>query len=1133
MWRYPNGNVGISRDPILPFLNNVLGPHFLSALENPSIAPTPGYRALEGATELINGWKLKYNGQVYDLLDAGSGFSAADESWFYFKTSPAFPPVSKITNVSSNVELIIEDESRLRTYPYHLDGYNREGFNSDGFDSRGFNSNGLAIDNNSGISINADKGVAGEILGIDEETSIENEKLNPVYRWQTSSDGEEWNEVGNDSTYQVSKSEDGKRVRVLVTYSFDTGANEFVSSELKLAETINIQENIDEVRKGSADESFTWLINGGKDADLFTIDSSTGKLNFKNTPDYENPLNADSDNRYEVIVQSKDFTGNTLDQTIFVNIENEEKTINDQSDTPLNYIQRGDSAYVVVDGPTREDAEANAQALGGNLVSINNNDENEWLVQAFGDNPDLILDNGHSTVHIGLVRDENGNYSWADGSEVTWNNVYNPELDTELDTDIVMNLNLPDSSSPMIGKWEIGTPPSMMGIAEISLTRENDAITSTWVENREVTEESELKLGYRFSSESGEDLSQLAVLGDSVDHSDRYTLEITAESLEYGYELQTADITVRFDPFLFNAVKASDITIGSDLPVANSIEIDNETGSIRFAAASLEALDQGASIKEAQSRNDSNNVLAIEFLSAFTGDDFEGKYFRWGTFNGEGLGRDLRGANFRGADLRNTNFRDANLIGADFTGADLRGAVFSGADLRFANLSEVRLGSTDFGETQLENSTFQNIDSSEIFAPSATGLDTINFGQDVDSYKQEHAIELAELLGMEALPEEAAADDSVLASISFDFNEYRLATLDQNADRSINDLSTPLSFSVTANQDETVFSTGLDDGSGYENREIKSLRELGGDVGVEGKSVTLYDAAINLEEQGKGLILGTQRIIGGLISPFTNLIRSGDTVTASSEWLNAGNVVAQNIQVTGVDNDNARLAGANFYMSETGEYRETANLMSGSFIDGVFDSSTQETINLVAEIEVTGAAGNVVDLSQGILSVQADGSEVFTNSQGSQNLITYQGDLNYDGRVSMKDLAYLNAGAARRVVDEDGNTDERSIAGEVDANYDGEIDLNDLAILDEDWGKSLHTAEQDFQGSSAEFGWEDLDGERAVGEGEDIAAIWDNTSFTNQNALEATIATGMIGADNDDQGLEGDPNGAEQDPLLG
>ena len=31
---------------------------------------------------------------------------------------------------------------------------------------------------------------------------------------------------------------------------------------------------------------------------------------------------------------------------------------------------------------------------------------------------------------------------------------------------------------------------------------------------------------------------------------------------------------------------------------------------------------------------------------------------------------------------------------------------------------------------------------------------------------------------------------------------------------------------------------------------------------------------------------------------------------------------------------------------------------------------------------------------------------------GRAKLITYQSDVSYDGRVSMKDLAYLNAGAA-------------------------------------------------------------------------------------------------------------------------
>ena len=35
------------------------------------------------------------------------------------------------------------------------------------------------------------------------------------------------------------------------------------------------------------------------------------------------------------------------------------------------FIRRGDSAYVIVEGPTWEEAEANANKLGGHLVTIN------------------------------------------------------------------------------------------------------------------------------------------------------------------------------------------------------------------------------------------------------------------------------------------------------------------------------------------------------------------------------------------------------------------------------------------------------------------------------------------------------------------------------------------------------------------------------------------------------------------------------------------------------------------------------------------------------------------------------------------------------------------------------------------
>lgn len=44
-------------------------------------------------------------------------------------------------------------------------------------------------------------------------------------------------------------------------------------------------------------------LSGGVDRDVFTINSQTGALNFKEIPDYENPIDADKNNIYEVTVK--------------------------------------------------------------------------------------------------------------------------------------------------------------------------------------------------------------------------------------------------------------------------------------------------------------------------------------------------------------------------------------------------------------------------------------------------------------------------------------------------------------------------------------------------------------------------------------------------------------------------------------------------------------------------------------------------------------------------------------------------------------------------------------------------------------------------------------------------------------
>ena len=479
--------------------------------------------------------------------------------------------------------------------------------------------------------------------------------------------------------------------------------------------------------------------------------------------------------------------------------------------------------------------------------------------------------------------------------------------------------------------------------------------------------DSKLRLQTSFRN-SDLELLQAAVLGDSVDAQEKYTLEIRASATDTDTQLASADITITFDPVIFEDLQASDITFGGGFTIANAVEINNSSGTIRIAAAALNEL--------------SNSRV---------------------------------------------NFSDADL----------------------------------------------------------------------------------------------------LASIKLDFDEAALTNLTKNHDGSL--ASNPLSFLIASNLDETVFSRTFNDGTTLENREILTLRDLGGSVSVDGNDVTLYEAQINLEQQHDGLIMGTQRVIGA-DAAFTNLIRSGDTITTSANWLNVGNIQANNLSVSALENSNASLVSSSL---------SSSSIQSGSFINGVFNPDGRESVTLTADIKITGNAGSIVDLADGILSIQAGGSDVFSNAgKGSSNLITFQGDLNYDGRVSMKDLAYLNAGAARqRIIDDQApdHIDPASVARDVDADFNGVIDLADLAVLDADWGKSLHTGDEQFIGS-ADLSWEALDAQGAV-------TTWDNSSFKDQNAiesvptyvgsLESPSAIGVIGADGNSTSNDGDIQSSYfQDPIT-
>ena len=80
----------------------------------------------------------------------------------------------------------------------------------------------------------------------------------------------------------------------------------------RLAALVNVLEPDDGI--------LTFSISGGADQNLFSIDTSTGELNFILAPDFEYPTDSNSDNIYEVTITATDSTNLSTSQNLSVSI---------------------------------------------------------------------------------------------------------------------------------------------------------------------------------------------------------------------------------------------------------------------------------------------------------------------------------------------------------------------------------------------------------------------------------------------------------------------------------------------------------------------------------------------------------------------------------------------------------------------------------------------------------------------------------------------------------------------------------------------------------------------------------------------------------------------------------------------
>ena len=117
---------------------------------------------------------------------------------------------------------------------------------------------------------------------------------------------------GTDSLTNIEfiKFSDQKKVSIEDLNNQEPGPEPDTTAPFINSFTFYVEENVKNAFIFSSDESVTWSLIDAADSSLFTINQDTGLLSFNNEPDYENPLDANKDNKYILGVKATDLADN-------------------------------------------------------------------------------------------------------------------------------------------------------------------------------------------------------------------------------------------------------------------------------------------------------------------------------------------------------------------------------------------------------------------------------------------------------------------------------------------------------------------------------------------------------------------------------------------------------------------------------------------------------------------------------------------------------------------------------------------------------------------------------------------------------------------------------------------------------
>ncbi|HVI92238.1 MAG TPA: cadherin domain-containing protein [Dongiaceae bacterium] len=170
----------------------------------------------------------------------------------------------------------------------------------------------------------------------------------------------------------------------------------------------------------------TYALDSGGDNDLFNINSSTGVITFKNAPDYENPLDSNDDNNYQIVVHAKDGV-NDVTKAVTITVNNVNEAPSAVADTIYTNLTTGivvESAWLTFNDTDPENNSLTVSAISNasGLTDSFNGSTHEVTINSFSGGShsfDYTVNDGTSnsatTGHVTVI---NNSIAGSAGSDI-------------------------------------------------------------------------------------------------------------------------------------------------------------------------------------------------------------------------------------------------------------------------------------------------------------------------------------------------------------------------------------------------------------------------------------------------------------------------------------------------------------------------------------------------------------------------------------------------------------------------------------------------------------------------------------------------------------------------------------------